>query len=611
MNPADAPVAHAPYPDSDPDGVDWAALEHAYGPADDIPDLLRAAASADPAAREEALDELGSALCHQGSVGTATTAAVPFLARLAATGPPESRIRVLGLLHGAADGAGPEWPYARRAVATALPGLLPLAAAPDPAIRQAMVWLITACEEAALPLLPLLRARLDEEDDPDVRADLVTSLGLLDVSEEPREARARALLAGAPEPAVRRAAATDLLRTAPLPLPRPLVDAALDAHQAAPSDDLPQLWPSAYRPLAERLLDDPAAALRAVARGLPLAWELTENWRDQEADVLPWLAATAEDTEALCRVARVGAALPGGEPAPWLEPRVRSADPAVRVAATLAAVRLRVPGAVGLVLRLLDERPEEAATVELTPLSGPGAAVTAAVEVFGAAARPVAERVAARPCAVWLPALLPFPSLAASCLDALVRLLPASAEVLAGVPEAAPALRARAEAGDLASATALARLTGDAGPAVAAVRAEPDALARRIAAVRTALAIGPPARDLLVLVEERLRAPDRASRAAAATALWRLTGRTEDTAPVVAAALAGSAGFPAAPPLDALRALDAMRLLPSAAVAAVRHLAWSPRRVVSGFPCDGSPHPDNEVRMRARALLAAYGPDGA
>ncbi|MFJ9645507.1 hypothetical protein ACWEPM_16120 [Streptomyces sp. NPDC004244] len=56
-----------------------------------------------------------------------------------------------------------------------------------------------------------------------------------------------------------------------------------------------------------------------------------------------------------------------------------------------------VPGALGLVLRLMDELPQEAATLELTPSSAPGAVVRAAVEVFGAAARPVALRVADRP----------------------------------------------------------------------------------------------------------------------------------------------------------------------------------------------------------------------
>ncbi|MFJ9645508.1 hypothetical protein ACWEPM_16125 [Streptomyces sp. NPDC004244] len=81
-------------------------------------------------------------------------------------------------------------------------------------------------------------------------------------------------------------------------------------------------------------------------------------------------------------------------------------------------------------------------------------------------------------------ALLPFPELAAGCAADPVRLLPASAGVLAALgpaagAAAAAALRAGAGAGDLAAATALAHVTGDAGPAVAMVRALPDPAARR------------------------------------------------------------------------------------------------------------------------------------
>jgi hypothetical protein len=596
-----------------PDGIDeidWATLEHAYGPADDVPALLRAAGSADAAERAEALEELVSSLCHQGSVYSATTAAVPFLARLALDGPGD-RLALLWLLHAAADGSGREHPRIRRAVATALPSLLGLAADPDPAVRRALIWTVTACEEASLPLLPLLRARLEQEDDPETRADLVTALGLLDVSPDTRTARNRALLS-APEPLVRRAAATDLLRTAPLPLPTGLVESALDAHEAAGAEDECHPWPDAYRPLTQRLLDDPDAALRAVARGLPLAWELTERWRDREQDVLPWLAGSAEDAESLLQVARTGAALPGGEPAPFLDRHLASDDPALRIAATLAAVRLRVPGALNLVLRLMDELPHETATLRLHPLTSPGAVVPAAVEVFGARAEPVARRVAARPRVEWLAALENFPRLAAGCVDDLIALLPASAELLARLGEAAGpaatrALRKLAEEGDLAAARALARLTGDAGPATEVVRGLPDAVARRTAAVRVAAELGSAAAALLPLVEERLTAPSRESRAEAAAAVWRITGRTHDTAPLIAHQLTRRGPFHEPQP-GALRALIAMGVLPDAARDAVRRIADSPRRVVSGFPCDGTPHPDLTVRHLARRLLAAHPP---
>ncbi|MFC8916880.1 hypothetical protein ACFT5C_14025 [Streptomyces sp. NPDC057116] len=591
------------------DDIDWAALEHAYGPAGDVPGLLCAAGSPDARVRDEAMEDLVSSLCHQGTIYSATAAAVPFVARLALEGTGD-RLGLLWLLHGAATGTGPAHRSVRRAVATALPGLLDLAADEDPSVRRTMVWIVAACENASLPLLPLLRARLDAEEDAGVRADLVTALGLLDVSPGARETRNRRLLS-APEPPVRRAAATDLLRTAPLPLPADLVEPALDAEQAAPTDETHHPWPGSYRPLTDRLMDDPDAALRAVARGLPLAWDLTETWRDRERDVLPWLAEAATDPEGLCRVARAGAALEGGVPAPWLERHLTSEDPAVRVAATHAAVRLRVPGALGLVLRLMDELPDEAATVRLTPLTAPGTVVPAAVETFGTAAEPVARRVAARPCAPWVDVLRHFPALAAGRVDALVRLLPASAGVLAALGRdagdiAVRALRARAGAGDLTSAVALARVTGDAAPALDVVRARPDAVARREAAVRVADALGPAAAALLPIVEERLSAPDRESRADAAAAIWRVTGRTHDTAPVIGDQLA-RCGDLYGPHLGALRALVSMGLLPEAARPAVERVAFSPRRAVSGFPCDATPHPDLEARALARRLLAATG----
>ncbi|UNO39075.1 hypothetical protein [Streptomyces sp. MST-110588] len=119
-------------------------------------------------------------------------------------------------------------------------------------------------------------------------------------------------------------------------------------------------------------------------------------------------------------------------------------------------------------------------------------------------------------------------------------------------------------------------------------------------------------------MEQRLRAPDRESRAEAAAAIWRVTGRTHDTAPVIADLFTGRGtrhgtchgthcGTLREPHLRALRTLRAMRLLPSAARPVVEHIARSPRRVASGFPCDGTPHPDLAARELARALLASAG----
>ena len=63
----------------------WAQLQHAYGPASDLPALLTRAAT-DPRPghhRESAWFDLWSALCHQGDAYSASLAAVPHLVALA------------------------------------------------------------------------------------------------------------------------------------------------------------------------------------------------------------------------------------------------------------------------------------------------------------------------------------------------------------------------------------------------------------------------------------------------------------------------------------------------------------------------------------------------
>ena len=49
------------------DAVDWPALTHAYGPADDVHGQLRALCSPDPDERHKALDALYGNIFHQGS----------------------------------------------------------------------------------------------------------------------------------------------------------------------------------------------------------------------------------------------------------------------------------------------------------------------------------------------------------------------------------------------------------------------------------------------------------------------------------------------------------------------------------------------------------------
>jgi hypothetical protein len=91
--------------------TDWHDLRDAYGPADAVPMLLARAKSDD----RSVWDELWSRLCHQGSVQTASYAAVPSLAELAERREPAGYVEPLALATSIlASVDGPETPDAIR-----------------------------------------------------------------------------------------------------------------------------------------------------------------------------------------------------------------------------------------------------------------------------------------------------------------------------------------------------------------------------------------------------------------------------------------------------------------------------------------------------------------
>ena len=61
------------------DQIDWTSLEHAYGSAEDVPQLIRDLASDDASVRDEAFYTAYGHIFHQGTRYQATAPAVPFL----------------------------------------------------------------------------------------------------------------------------------------------------------------------------------------------------------------------------------------------------------------------------------------------------------------------------------------------------------------------------------------------------------------------------------------------------------------------------------------------------------------------------------------------------
>ncbi|MFE6872495.1 HEAT repeat domain-containing protein [Kitasatospora sp. NPDC057692] len=220
------------------DDIDWSALRHAYGSAEDVPGQLRAACGPDEKARESSFSSLFGNIFHQGTRYSASPYAVPFLTRIAVAGPADARINALLLTRLAVDwhdeydlplgidtaawrtaaispeenlrwydeqiaaetdeerlknlGEGRKYcaaghPVDARegalrsydAVRAQLPALLEPLDDPDPEIRTRTAYLLGWFPEEADTTLPPLLARLDSERNPACVATVLVAVGLL------------------------------------------------------------------------------------------------------------------------------------------------------------------------------------------------------------------------------------------------------------------------------------------------------------------------------------------------------------------------------------------------------------------------------------------------
>jgi hypothetical protein len=190
------------------DQVEWANLWPSGGETD-IPELLRALSSSDPAMRKRALDELFPTLVYQGmSTLEAASYAVPFLLELLVAPVVEEKGDLLWLLAVIARGrpfllgtsaldryedeaSAPrelqaelarQRGWVQRSYAAVEQGV-PLYrtflthAAAEARLSAAHLLALFPAEASAS--IPLLRARLDQEEDELVQATVVASLGTL------------------------------------------------------------------------------------------------------------------------------------------------------------------------------------------------------------------------------------------------------------------------------------------------------------------------------------------------------------------------------------------------------------------------------------------------
>ncbi|MFJ6248915.1 MULTISPECIES: HEAT repeat domain-containing protein [unclassified Streptomyces] len=275
--------------------VDWASLGHAYGPADDVPELLRGLASADPAERETALDGMYGAVHHQGDVYDSTLACIPFLLELVADPGVQDRGCIVELLTSIGgielddeeemgehpDDEGEFIPAANYAMAAAAIAagadvFLGLVQDPDPEVRLAAPYALASLHPEPARVLTLLRERLTVERDTEVRLALVAAVGQLAL----RHASLRAetvdwlgwLARAAQDPGLRLAALAQRARCAPCEIPEDVVPWVTELLEEIRTASVPGAGSDAPRGAAPTLIGQVRELLEEHAAGRPAPW---------------------------------------------------------------------------------------------------------------------------------------------------------------------------------------------------------------------------------------------------------------------------------------------------------------------------------------------------
>ncbi|WP_406635305.1 HEAT repeat domain-containing protein [Amycolatopsis sp. WGS_07] len=224
------------------DKVDWARMAHAYGPATDVPDMIRGLVSPDPAVRERALDGMEGAVHHQLDVYDCTVAAMPFLLEAATTPGLPGRAEVLGLVASIGSaGRSQHAAEATRKLAAAGPELLNLLSDADREVRQAVCAALPGCHDDLAQVVSAVLSRLPIEPDTEVQAALIKAAGALRKHTRSNEidAALKATAASTQSARVRVAALTESVRSGPAQVPPGVVAALAAAAEAAYAEQPP------------------------------------------------------------------------------------------------------------------------------------------------------------------------------------------------------------------------------------------------------------------------------------------------------------------------------------------------------------------------------------
>jgi hypothetical protein len=152
------------------DAVDWSALNHAYGPAVDVPTLLFAVDTGTDDVRAHAWWELWGNIHHQGTVYEATLPTVPFIEAIARTRDHPDRVEALSFLREIARGDGQHSGAVREAVRPIATALVSEWSSEPEIVQRALLWLavafpelVPACSGLVEQVPPSLRLAWDEQ----------------------------------------------------------------------------------------------------------------------------------------------------------------------------------------------------------------------------------------------------------------------------------------------------------------------------------------------------------------------------------------------------------------------------------------------------------------
>jgi HEAT repeat protein len=396
----------------DLDRIEWGALGHAYGTAEDVPEALRALASADADARAWAQGYLDAAILHQGTIYSATPRVIPFLVRLVAEPTIQERHEILDFLAAVAESAGYEddedWGEDDEAAMQCAVELgrgsslfVELLQDPEPEVRAAagrlaalLVPLLRIYPEDTRALIDReavlggLRERIRSEESRPVRAALLRALGKADPDAPELWEELYANLAPERDPLARMTSALTLLqKRAPATdaVLRALTDAAVrweevvsaareseeEAARLYPDelmhrlDELARQSPEAvYAPLLEALKQGETPERRQAARTLGTLLSPGIPSPEGRAPDPP------EDTEP--HAAAVVRALRAA---------TREADPSVRASAAAALLSRYYGGAgeVAVLVEAVEGEDPNAASIATGALARVGPAGAAAV----------------------------------------------------------------------------------------------------------------------------------------------------------------------------------------------------------------------------------------